>query len=404
MLLFFRALSSLTLLFSLSTSVAAPVDVEFSLPTTDHRATIRGVITLPHTHSSKKLVPVIIVNGTAGTRDGGFYAPYNAPSSIRSAYSMLRIVATELAREGFAVIRYDSRGITSQPNCERLRKSRRVSPQQYLGDPRCYDKTAALTITYDSKKEDLASVYAMVQQDQRLDASRILMLPVSEGGVHTARLIAENTIKPFGIVFWSVPVESLQDIMRWQTSGIEYEKILDWIQQQKTVQILPNGYFSQGLSHTLSLWYSAEVVTYHNMNSLDDVRARLDAYYQKQLDIIFSMPANEGAPDCYYAPNPKDSFCTITSSMAAIQGMFSDQKGLIGQLSQYPGRISFLYGKKDQRLSADTQLTLLRPILNTRIRTVAFPDLSHSLTTPDNHFTSSVVRKIVQQVQWVSHK
>jgi dienelactone hydrolase len=387
--------------FLYAPSSAAPVDVEFSLPTTDHRATIRGVITLPHIRSSKKLVPVIIVNGTTGTRDGTLYAPYDLPAPVREAHFVTRTVALALARQGFAVIRYDSRGITSQPNCERLRKSRRVTPQQYLGDPRCYDKAAALTITYDSKKEDLASVYAMIQRDQRFDAERIVIMPISEGGIHTARLIAEDAIHPAGIVFWSTPVQSPQKLLRWQSRDSYYEQLLTNFRQEEGILVLSDGSFSKPVDFHLpeKKDVGMGVIGYRNIPNIDMLKMMLDHHYQYEVKIILSQPPSN--PRLYASGLFYD---VPIASLASWQGSLLDDTSLTVRLKNYAGKISLIYGQRDTLVPVDIQLQQLEPLRNAHIHTIVFPDLSHSLTTPDNHFTSSVVSKIVQQVQWVSHK
>jgi pimeloyl-ACP methyl ester carboxylesterase len=374
---------------------SASKEESFLLSTSDKKAMIHGVISIPQLNRGKKAVPIVFVGGTGSSRDGAAYASPSDP--LRLDKYWYRIVAEKLSEAGFSVIRYDNRGIGSGLECDKV-AGNSADPWMYAAGPyHCYDTIAAVTTSFKSKREDLLSVFKMIARDKRLDAKRAIVIAHSEGAFHIASLISQKACSPAGVVFIGGPSDSPSAIYDWQ----HIDRQVEWM---KKVIINNNNYAS---NKDILERYNNEVKGYDKpivsdgdgwaLSDLPTIRERLTVIEKEGKSRILSQPGTGIA-----FGSIEDLIKNIPMASAAyFQSLMSDETRVIDGLHRYSGRMTFLYGENDIVIPWKRQIELINETTweHSLPNVIEIEDMDHNMAKPDGTINDQSLRILVNEVE-----
>ena len=310
----------------------------FSISTRDKLATIDGSITFPNVTSNEKSVLIIFVGGSYSSRDGETYVRPDRP--LRNEKFWYRIVAHSLSNAGFAVVRYDNRGMASVLECEK-NSIHQLDPYEYAySTPQCYNKDAVATTTFESKREDIQSILAMVAKDKRLDAKQVIIIAHSEGTFHVSRLISEKKINPVGVIFLGGPGGSPSETLRWQNIDSQ----MAWIEKN----VRQNGGVIS--NEKLLKLFEKETPRFKNTLLTEKIdgwsivdlpagKKRLIELYQNDIKTFSALPATGvliGAMDSGAINN------IIFGASRLYLSLLTDKLRTVDLLKGYRGSVSFI--------------------------------------------------------------
>lgn len=390
------------LLFSVFSSAAVYADQgdlthneKFSLPTSDGLARINGVLSIPAGGGQRRLTPVIIAGGSVTSRDGAVYVS----RSERFYYDKFwyRALANALVAAGFAVIRYDNRGMTSSLECERLLGGE-VTPAEYIASGnRCYNPIFASTITFTAKQQDLLTLFEMVKKDRRLDVRRSIVIAHSEGGVQIAALVSRSKINPPRIIFIGTPVECLDVTARWQHVDRQVEWMGDLIDRSGGfVSNLDAAEFYQ----THGEGFDRPLISFDggwSKSKLPELRKQLNELQDMRINESRSVPGD--TPIVGTIDNVLDG--VVIGAAKYFQSMMADKVGLGDALANYKGKLVFIYGERDIKVSAVRQIHLIKAsaALSVRSKTLLLRQLDHNLALPDGALAAAGIDAVVREAQ-----
>lgn len=380
---------------ALSGEINRSLDEPFSLPTSDGLARIDGVLSLPTNPRQGKLVPVIVVGGTGTSRDGPAYVSHEE-HFYRDKF-WYRALANAMVDLGFAVVRYDNRGLSSGLECDRI-LGRQATPDEYIAsNGRCYNPSFMATTTFDTKRQDIIALFEMVKNDERLDARRSIVVAHSEGGLHVATLIGKNKIHPAGVVFVGAPVESAAAIAQWQHVDREVDWMADLIKR--------SGGFVSNVE--AAKYYATDGRDYDRpfisleggwgKRKLPELQTQLKELFDTQVSESLSVP-----PDTPMTGTIDNLLNGVVLGPAKyFQSMMSDKIKPIDALANYSGKMVFIYGGRDIKLSPGRQINLIKasPKVASRSRIVLLKLLDHNLALPDGRLGSTGIHAVVEAVE-----
>ncbi|MEC0241788.1 alpha/beta fold hydrolase [Paenibacillus dokdonensis] len=195
-----------------------------------------GTLTIPE-QSVGKLPAVVLVHGSG---------PSDEDESSGGG-KMFRDIAVGLANEGIAVLRYSKRTY-EYPN-------RSLTPN--------------FTVQEETIEDSLSAV-KLLQQDERIDSSRIYVLGHSQGGMLVPKILEEDHDDAIsGAMLLSAPSGSLEDLMLQQYKGI----------LQRAVDNNETGAELERKRAKVDTWQNA-------VDMLHD-----DEYSKEQLPALFPLPS-----------------------------------------------------------------------------------------------------------------
>ena len=367
----------------------------FSISTTDKLATIDGSITFPNVKSNKKSIPIIFIGGSYSSRDGETYVRPDRP--LRNEKFWYRIVAHNLSNAGFAVVRYDNRGMASVLECEKNR-THQLDPYEYaLGTPQCYNMDAVATTTFESKREDIQSIFAMMAKDKRLDAKQVIIIAHSEGTFHISRLISEKKINPASVIFLCGPGRSPSETLRWQN----IDNQISWI--EKHVQ--QNGGFIS--SEKILQLFEKETPRFKNILLSEKIKGwsivdlpsgkkRLTELYQNDIK------AFSGLPTTGVLTGTMDNGAINNIAFGASRlylSLLTDKLRTVDLLKGYRGSVSFIYGKRDAVIPVNKEIATIKQDhqLGKRATIIEIDDMDHNFALPDGHISEIGINALIQE-------
>lgn len=308
-LLFFACKS---MLVSMSPRPQEPKDRPYiiknvSFPGALDDVTLSGELTMPH--EGGPFPTVILIAGSG---------PYDRDENI-SGHKVLLVLSDYLTRHGYAVLRYDKRGIGK-------------SSGEY--------KNA----TMKDFAADAAAALHWLKRHNKIDTSRIGYMGHSTGG-YVAPLAARRGGAAF-LVLLAGPAEGIGDVLIRQNEDIAraQKKDEEWIKlKQKVVH---------------------EFIDIHKSATVPDeaYRRACAAYSKYQKDI--------GLPKNYV----KD-FLELLPSAWFLWALNYDP---IPALETYHGPVLALFGGKDLQVSVAYNAPIMDKVLNNKeSKVIVFPDLNH---------------------------
>lgn len=367
----------------------------FSISTTDKRATINGTILYPGLDRNVRSIPIILIGGASSSRDGYAYVRHGDP--LMQEKLLYKTIAESVAYNGFAVVRFDSRGIGSGNECERA-IGIIDNPLQYInGGKFCYDAVAAATSTIESKTEDILAIVNMLKNNSRLDMQNAIFLAHSEGGLHVANLIQRSLINPAGVLFLSSPADSASAIFRWQNVDRIYELIAKMIQRgggKVSDSELAKYFALEGPGIAPPLFSGKDG---WSLATLPMLRTRLLERYEQGKKIILSSPAEAGVLGSMGA----DINGITVSSVSHMQWFAQNGDRLVDDVAKYQGQLMFIYGQRDKLLSVADAGALVRKSLP-RAKVVVIDEMDHVVALPDGHMSPQGMKAILKAVSSIA--
>lgn len=221
----------ITLLFSFKSANANYLVEEFSIPTIDDETRLTGQIDFPKNSQQSRHPLVVMVPGTGlFDRDADFgHTAYNGESGSNSKDLIFKEISKKLVRKGFAVLRYDYRGVTcskqTMPLCENC-DSKKEKMLHYLKT--CINSDIRTKVTPENIRTDIKQVYDWGMQHAKIDHEKVIAFGHSEGSVNLSYLVKNSQIYPHSLVFMGGLAENLESTIKWQFTGRMVSEILSF--------------------------------------------------------------------------------------------------------------------------------------------------------------------------------
>ena len=280
---------------------------EVSFPGASDEVTLSGELTMPNKGAS---FPAIILIAGSG--------PYDRNENI-SGHKILLVLSDYLTRRGYAVLRYDKRGIGKSS-----------------GD---YKNS-----TIKDFAADAAAALCWLKTDPNVDSTRVGYMGHSSGG-YVAPLAAQEETATF-IVLLASPAEGLGDTLIRQNEDIAHAQGKDdaWIQLHQT-------------------WIHEFIDIFRSATDPNEAHKQADvAYtkYQKEL----GLPKNE-----------LNNFLAVLPPAWIIWALQYDP---LPALDAYNGPVLAMFGGRDLQVSASRNAPIMKEMLiNNNSNVVIFPTLNH---------------------------
>lgn len=190
-----RALCSLAFSFASCLAMAAEQEIEIS--TFDGLA-LSARLAMPDSVPAGKSLPAIVLVHGSGATDMDLWIPGNATATGRPTMPF-REISESLTQAGFAVLRYNKRGVT-----------------EHQGDNApVVDQRVFATATPDTLMRDVLSAVTYLRSQPNIDRSRIILLGMSEGTV-LCPMAAEKDSRIAGLVLLGAMARNLRDTLSYQ--------------------------------------------------------------------------------------------------------------------------------------------------------------------------------------------
>jgi hypothetical protein len=339
---------------------------EFSLKTFDDKTVLTGQIDFPN--SSDKSFPLVIMQPGTGLfdRDVEFAATDDESALI------FKTISKVLLRAGFAVLRYDYRGIKcslqTMPKCPDCADNKAVR-KHYIES--CISNEIRGTVTPANMQEDLLLAYQFANSNPKIDAKKIIMFGHSEGSIHISNLVKNNLISPIGIIFMGGLAESPESLIEWQMVG----RIVDGIMQMdknsdgrvENKEIEENHQASVLKIYPLKMLLSP--VGFWTKESITELR--LKAYSDQKKSAL--MRADE---------EPYTAGALTQASYKWRKMFFEDENKVIDNLIKFSGPTVFFAGTIDSQTEYLRQTKTIESNahkLMVKPEIISFENLGHSL-------------------------
>ena len=186
----------------------------FIIPTLDKLSSLSGQIDLPAS-LNEKFPLVVMVPGT-----GLFDRNVEFGNSGTDEDLIFKSLANDLNKLGFAVLRYDYRGVRcgrkTAPVCESC-KTPQERREHFIRS--CLDNEVRRLVTPENTREDIRAVYRHGSSHSRVEPSKIIVFGHSEGSLNLSYLLKDNLIQPKAAVFMGGLAESPASVIQWQMIG-----------------------------------------------------------------------------------------------------------------------------------------------------------------------------------------
>jgi pimeloyl-ACP methyl ester carboxylesterase len=188
---------------------------QFEIASKDGKTKITGEINYRGVKARARPT-VFLVHGT-----GPSHRDYLAQDGLADArqftprHNMFLTIAEALTQEGYAVVRYDTRGVRcSQLSCPGCMKN----PQPARWGELCVDNKVRLTASLAAIIEDIQSVHEHAVTRLMVDKSATAFITHSAGSVYLGPLVQNGAVAPRLVINIGGLVESPYDAFLWQNS------------------------------------------------------------------------------------------------------------------------------------------------------------------------------------------
>lgn len=319
---------------------------QFRIPTRDGRARLSGQVDLPPSGGTAPCPFVLMVPGGWFMDRDGYMGRSGTDRDL-----IYRDLGNDLLRAGFAVVRYDNRGVRcnerTMPPCP-AGGSEPEASRHYLNA--CVDTDARRTVTVQTQTDDVEDVWAFAARHPRLDPTRTLVWAHSEGGLNVARLIGRGRIDPRGVQFVGATTGSPVSVGRWQIieRSVDYLMGLDEDGDGRVTQADVRRR-SPGDPVFEAVGTAQEVLAAPGDGwTRQTLHDHFTAGYERLKAEAFAKPDD--------APYPGGDFQLVAASNDWWKQWFADETPLIDHLAGYHGRASFHIGEIDAQNPGKRQL------------------------------------------------
>lgn len=380
---------------------AATLQSKFELRSEDGLVKLRIYIDRPvESAFFKKNAPaIIVVPGTDGAAD-----PFIHPRepSVNTSPDGLSGIVEKLNAHGIIVIRYDTRGVISGRECMQ-KNQKKLNAVQYVSQ--CIVNSEKLTLSFQTLREDLVTVYKGTLALSFVDPDRLGILAFSEGFLHAANVIGEGQAKKIkAVIGISAPVESPIVIVKKQA----YLSMINLLVAQFEGDVNKSIEVGKLASVAEEFYGQGNLVKFNNRVSvtLADViiaKAGVEHDYQNYLDQILSL-------------SPKDLFMKSENSVSWISRpvkYFQDQISgpaaeiePLNELKDFQGSIQIYWGGRDRLgdIEAGKKIVAKAQGELKNLGLKVFENLAHGLDDATGQIPDNVSTEITENILQILNK
>jgi len=348
---------------------ARPHSLEFSLPTTDGKATLAGQIDFPVDLPGKAPL-VMLVPGT-----GLFDRKALFGWSGTDRDFVFEDLKNDLVAAGLAVLRFDLRGVRCTPRDLQYSDAADQDSRNALFIKTCIDNAVRKTVTPQTQMDDVAVVLAFGLRQPNVDAQSSVILAHSEGALHAAKLLqtAPGLVK--GVVIFGPILASPVATVQWQMTD-RVDKAMRALKRKPgnlTVDDIRAGYDRSILSGLGPIELFLPPHGAWTEQELDKLQADRIQHYESGKRDVLAYDDDEPFP----SPTP-----VVQASFAWWKMFFADTLPVAERFADFPGPVHCVFGGSDSQTDYQFQrrsLDPLRPEQRARFVIKLFEGYGHTL-------------------------
>jgi dienelactone hydrolase len=356
------------------------ISEEFEISSKDQLTKLKGEINYRGYEGTKRPA-VIIIHGTGPNhRDG---TTLMLQSADRSEANAFKLIAERLTKEGYAVVRFDTRAVKCAIECPHCKDE----AKSWL--EKCIDQELALTEDMETIVDDIHSVYQYARMHPGLDSDRFSFVTHSAGLPYTAKLLDQNRIDIKAIVALSGHVQSTADLVSWQNTigHVEAAKRCDKNRDGLLTKPEIEGCSNQDRLSGPVLGVDEKGVRIKEIETtwLDNQRH----YLQRQSQIW-----NDNKKELWRKPSTPPGI----GAFGFLIEMANGKKPVIDSLSSAGIRTFFYWGGKDPLFDIPRQIEIVKKSLDEKGRFVVreYPNLGHAMG-PDQT-AGPIAAEVIDQI------
>ena len=358
-----------TAILSLVTTIPAYTKVEFEIPTIDRKTTLTGQIDFPSSKTNSSIYPLaVLVPGTGiFDRDADF-----GISGTKDDF-IFQSLSKRLNAAGFAVLRYDYRGISCN--------MKTVTPCESCEDPKairkhfadnCIDNSVRATVTPQNIRDDIESIFQYGANHPSINRDSIVAFGHSEGSLNLSHLIHQNRIFPKGLIFMGGLAESPASVIRWQMTDRVFTEMFSFDKNQDG--FLTNDEIRKG--HSTSFLKAIPI---------KDLFSKRGKWTKFELKNKFEEDYEKTKLDAIKQPDSKPfpGGMITQASYKWWKMFFTDWRNVIENLSKFEGPIHYHNGNNDSQTNFERQSRLIKSVehqFNVKPKVFKHQGRGHSLS------------------------
>ncbi len=390
----------LSLLIGLSFLLPAAVvakSIPFSIASKDRLTQLTGQIDLPDSSGSKSFPLILLVGGTHL-----FDRDYDFGNSNTDSDLLFRELSQKLTSKGFAVARYDYRGIKCNkrtakacPGCK--------SHEEFMAYfvKTCIDNSIRRTVTVQTTRDDIETVYNFAKSQTFIKSHQIYIIAHSEGTLHVAHLVNEKRLDPKAILFWGFVSESPKDMFKWQWTDRSLTSLLQSYGLKRGDNLTNELISAQCEKLKIPDVQCKDMMSPKGYFTSHELSEQIDAQYEILRSEALSHAESE--PFHYVW----SQYGAVFSTYNWWQMWFLDQVPNIESLLNYRGKISFVNGTIDMATPADRELSMveaMRQRFKSKIRIHKVPGVGHGLgpNPASGPILEDSMSLLLSEVEWLA--
>jgi pimeloyl-ACP methyl ester carboxylesterase len=327
----------------------------FQIRTLDGLATLQGEIDFPAKAPKEALPLVLMVPGT-----GLFDRDVLFGWSGTERDFLFRSLAMAMTDAGYAVLRFDYRGVRCNPRT--MPPCQECTPEQlqaHYADS-CIESPVRATVTPENIEQDIAQLFGYARAHHRVDAERIILFAHSEGTIHTARLVGRGEISPAGILFMGMLADSPRSGLHWQAVG-RIMRAMAW--DANGDDLLTNEEIDAGFPTdpilSMLLTSPANLHSPTGAWTRESLESTLEEGYQQVRSDALSQ-----ADETPYPPPTGQPGEVVMASHRWWKWFFLDEVTSVEDLTRFPGPIIAHNGDIDSQTLGTREFAIVEPFLD----------------------------------------
>ncbi len=348
---------------------------QFEIPTKDGKTKLRGEINF-RGDKSRARPTVFLLHGT-----GPAQRDYIAQDALADAsqfslkYAMFLIIAEALTNDGYAVVRFDTRGVKcsqlSCPDCGH-------DPQPKRWGELCVDNAVRLTASLTAVTEDIQTIHDYALTRPMVDKERTAFITHSAGSFQLGPLILRKTVIPRMVIMLAGLAESTLEGMQWQNT----DRI---VTIAKKCDLNRDGLLTRdeidrcGLSPMTKSQVIQPLHLDEGPKTINDISTSWLSNRKLEINALIKniLASDENARN-----QPGGMVAgAVVGPMAYSYELFQNKQPVVEFYSGMTGKLIYYIGGKDSSIDIDRQrkAILLAERQNKKISIRTFSELGHSL-------------------------
>ena len=339
-----------------------------------------GQISLPHGKASDwngdviiVIDPMVFVN-----RDGWAVGSLDFSGTDWKTRGLLE---ESLNKENIAVVRFDNPGVypTSMHCRENIKKS---GLSNVILKESCFDDDVVSSLTHKKYLLDIENLIFTVKARLPLAKNRLILMGLSEGGIHIAHLINNLQARPKGVLMIGSPLESVSLLTKWQVVDrpIETIPLFDLNKDGIVTNEEITSAYKKGVGNfmlSVSSWLSPQGKW--DKTNIGELKKRFSNEYDALVSQAMSVPDNKVT--LYLTKTPEGVLIPqYTNAFNKLH--FLDNLSTFDVLTESKIPTLLMYGDRDKQVRVDEQLKLSKMAKNqgANIQEIVFNGRFHGLS------------------------